>query len=133
LACSLEDILFLPAIWLIGVARECVQVANEVLEVIIVHIRFEAKPVLQRDRVGCDQVEAVDLGEEVLFAELGIFGVSLVYVNPDETCEVLRCERQLRPVFATVVVALICGGATEAEGKTNDETEDGEKELIDAN
>ena len=96
------------------------------------NIWFEAELVFERNGVGHNQIETIDLGEKVLFTELGVLLVSFVDVDPDQACEVLRCESELRPVFATVIVALIGGGTTKAEGETDDETEDGKKELIDA-
>jgi hypothetical protein len=81
--------------------------------------------------VSGDQVEAVNLGEEVLFAELGVFLVALIDVNPDKARKVLRCEGQLRPVFAAVIVALIGSGAAEAQSKTDNKTENGEQKLVD--
>lgn len=58
--------------------------------------------------------------------------MALVDVDPDKTRQVLRDKRELRPVLSTFIVTLICGGAAEAESKTDDETEDCEEELIDA-
>ena len=58
--------------------------------------------------------------------------MTLVGVNPDQTREILRCKRELRPILPAFVVALVgCRGA-EAESETDNETEDGEKELVDA-
>lgn len=62
---------------------------DEVLQVVVVHVRLETKLVLQRDGVGSDQVEAVDLGEKVLLAKLRIFGMPLVDVDPDQAGKVL--------------------------------------------
>ena len=58
--------------------------------------------------------------------------MALIDVNPDKAGEILGRECQLCPVFAAIIVALVCCGASEAESETNDETENGKQELIDA-
>jgi hypothetical protein len=60
------------------------------------------------------------------------FGVTLVDVDPYETREVLRCKGELCPVFAAFVVAFVCGGGTEGQRETDDETEDCKEKLVDA-
>jgi len=130
-ACGFEDALFTLKVRLVGVAGEGVDVADEVLEVVVVDVGFEAEPVLEGHSEGCDHVEAVDFGEEVLLAEFGILVVALVDVDPDEAGEVLGRVGQLRPVLTAIVVTLVCRGAAEAESETDDETEDGEQELGD--
>lgn len=132
LACGFEDALLPLEIRLVGFAREGVDVADEVLEVVVVDVGLEAQLVLEGHGVGGDHVEAVDFGQEVLLAQLGVLVVPLVHVDPDEAGEVLGREGQLRPVLAAVVVALVGCGAAEAERETDDEAEDGEEELVDA-
>lgn len=132
MASSFENVLFLLLIQTIGIACESIEVADKMLQVVVVHVRFEAKRVFESNGVRGDQVEAVDLGEEVLFAEFSVFLVSLVDVDPDQTCKILRCKGQLRPVLAAVIIAFISSRAAEAKGQTNNETKDGEQKLIDA-
>lgn len=67
---------------------------------------------LHRDSVCRDEVQAADLCQQVLLPEQGI-GVPLINVDPDQAREILRCKGELRPVFATFVVALISGRAAE--------------------
>ena len=61
-----------------------------------------------------------------MFTELSVFLVALINVNPDKARKVLRCEGQLRPILAAVIVALVGSRAAEAEGETDNKTENGE-------
>jgi hypothetical protein len=96
------------------------------------HAGLKSELVLECDCVGSDQIEAVDLGEKILFAERSVLLMSFVDVDPDETGKILGRKSKLCPVFATIIVALVGRGASEAQGKTDDETKDGKQELVDA-
>jgi hypothetical protein len=95
------------------------------------HVWLESKLVLESDSVCSDQVEAVDFGEKILLAKLSVLFMPFIDVDPDKAGQVLRCESELSPVFATVVIALVGRGASEAQCETDDETEDGKQELVD--
>jgi hypothetical protein len=131
LSCRLEYTWLLD-LWLIDIAREGVQVADQVLQVVVMYVGLKSEFVLERDCVGGDQVEAVDLCEKILFAELSVLLVSLIDVDPDEASQILGGESELCPVFAAVIVALIGRGASEAQCETDDETKNGKEELVDA-
>ena len=96
------------------------------------HAGLKSELVLECDCVRGDQVEAVDFGEKILFAELRILPMPFIDVNPDKASEILGRETELCPVFAAVVVPLVCRGASEAQSETDDETKNGEQELVDA-
>jgi hypothetical protein len=96
------------------------------------YVGLKSEFVLERDCVGGDQVEAVDLCEKILFAELSVLLVSLIDVDPDEASQILGGESELCPVFAAVIVALVGRGASEAQCETDDETKNGKEELVDA-
>lgn len=59
--------------------------------------------------------------------------MSLIDVDPDQARKVLGCQGELCPVLPAFIVAFVCGGAAEAEGKTDDETENSKEKLVDAN
>jgi hypothetical protein len=67
-----------------------------------------------------------------LFAELAVLFMSFVYMDPDQASKVLRCESELCPVFAAVIVTLVGSGASEAQCETDNETKNRKQELIDA-
>jgi hypothetical protein len=95
------------------------------------HVWLKSKLVLECDSVCGDQIEAIDFGEKILFAKLSGLLMPFIDVDPDKAGQVLRRESKLSPVFATVVVALIGSGASEAQCETDDETENGKQELVD--
>ena len=59
------------------------------LQVIVVHVGFKSELVLQSNSVSGNQIEAVNLGKEILLAKLGVLLVSLVNMDPDQTCKVV--------------------------------------------
>jgi hypothetical protein len=108
-----------------------VQVSDNVLQVLVVRVWLEAQFVLERHGKGNDHVEAADLAKQILFTHHRVI-MSFLSMDPDQACEVLRHESKLCPVLAALAVALIgCRGA-ETKRETNNETEDGEEELVDA-
>jgi hypothetical protein len=130
LSSGLEGVL--SSAWLghIGSFGVRIEMTDEMLEVIVVHVRLETQLVFKRDGVGGDHVQATDFGEKILLPKCWVI-MAFINVNPDETCEVLRHKSKLRPVFATLVVALVSSGRTKAQRKTNDETEHCEQQLVD--
>lgn len=58
--------------------------------------------------------------------------MALLGMDPNQARKVLRDKGQLRPVLAALVVALVGSGRAEAQCQTDDETEDSEKQLVDA-
>lgn len=105
--------------------------ANQVLQIVVMHKWFKSELVLERDRKSGNQVEAVDFGEKILLAELRVLAVPFINMDPDEASKILRCKLKLSPVFAAVVVALVGRGTSEAQCETDDETKNGKQELID--
>ena len=53
-------------------------------------------------------------------------------MDPVDAAQILRRQDELGPVLATLGVALVGGGAAERQPQTDNETEDGEEERIDA-
>jgi hypothetical protein len=49
-----------------------------------------------------------------LFAELSVFFMPFIDVNPDKASKVLGLESELCPVFTAVIVSLVGSGASEA-------------------
>lgn len=96
------------------------------------HEWLKPELVLECDRECGNQIEAIDFGKKILFAELGVLAMSFIDMNPDKASKILGCKSELSPIFATVVVALVGSRASEAECKTDDETENGKQELVDA-
>jgi hypothetical protein len=82
--------------------------SDQRLQIIVVRVRLEAKLMFQGGREGDNEVQAADLAEEVFLAYLRSF-MALISVNPNQAREILRRERELRPVLATFVVTLVCG------------------------
>ena len=82
--------------------------------------------------INIDQVEAVDLGEKILFPKLSVLLMSFIDMDPDEASKILGRQGELCPVFAAVVVALVGRRAPETECETDDESKNGKQELIDA-
>ena len=76
--------------------------------------RLEPELVLECDCIRGDQVETIDLGKKILFAELSVFFMPFVDVNPDKASKVLGLESELCPVFTAVIVSLVGSGASEA-------------------
>lgn len=105
--------------------------ADQVLQIIVMHEWFKSELVLECDGESGNQVEAVDLGKKILFAELSVLAVSFIDMDPDESSKILGCKMKLSPVLAAVIVALVGCGTSEAECKTDDETKDRKQELID--
>lgn len=94
-------------------------------------MRLKSQLVLECDCVRSDQVQAVDLGKKVLFAERGVLLVTFIYVYPDKASKILGRESELCPVFAAIIVALVGGGTSETQCETDDESEDGKQKLVD--
>lgn len=101
---------------------------DNMYEVLVVCEGLESKLMLESNREGCDKIEAGDFGNQILLAKLAF---SLFCVYPDQSSKILSRQCQLCPVLPALVITLVCCRAAEAESQTDDETEDGKKELID--
>lgn len=66
------------------------------------------------------------LGKQVLFAHLAF---PLPRVQPDQPCEIVAGEHELRPVLSSFGIPLIRSRAPEREGQTDDKTEHGEEDI----
>jgi hypothetical protein len=70
----------------------------------------------------------IQLVQKVFLAQ---FSFSLAGVDPDGACQVLTDKNHLTPVFSALCVPLVGGASTEGNGKTDNETENGEQEGAD--
>ncbi len=112
-------------------AGKGIKVADEVGQIVVIGIGFEAEASLERDGVCVDEVERRQLGQEVRFAVLGVLRVSLLNVDPDVAGQVPGHLDELGPVLAAFDVAFIGAGGAERDAQTHDETEDREEQVRD--
>jgi len=112
--------------WLSDISsfREGIEMSNERLQVVVVHVRLELQLVFQRDGECGDEVETAYLGEKVALAQVGIFRVTLFDVKPDYLRYLLRCCRNVRPFSTAIIEASMSGGAAEADCQTHESTDD---------
>ena len=59
-------------------------------------------------------------------------GVTLPRVHPQHAAHVLRRKDHLLPVAPALCIALVGGRIAERQAETDDETEDGEQNVVDA-
>jgi len=109
-------------------AGESVQVLNAVAEIGVVDTGFKAEPVLDRAGEGVEKVECRELVEKIFLSEVAFAFGSVV---PNGPCQVLANKDQLTPVLSALGVTLVCGACSERNGKTNDETKNGQKKSAD--
>ena len=107
-------------------AGEGGEVADEVGQVVVVAVGFEAQSVLEGDGEGVDEVQSGQFGEEIGLSVFGALRMSLRGVDPDVSGQVPGCLDQLRPVFAAFDVALVGARGAEGDSEADDETEHGE-------
>ena len=112
----------------LSLVRDQGQVLHSWSKVVVVSEGLEAHAVFERDGERHQHVAEGYLGEQVF----GRVIRSLFGVHPDQSRETGHDAGQLRPELAPFTVSLVCGCATERQCQTNNETEDGEEDAIDA-
>lgn len=82
---------------------------------------------------GINEIDGADLAQQVSLGVLRMFWIlSLDNMEPDKTCQVARCQGELRPVFTSVIVSFISCRHTEGKTKCNNETQDCKQDSVDA-
>jgi hypothetical protein len=88
LSSCLEGVLSSARFGHIGGFSVGIEVADEMLQVVVVHVGLETQLVFECDGKGRDHVQATDFGDKILLAQRWVI-VALIDVNPDEAREVL--------------------------------------------